>query len=82
MADSKQGSLAKLVIAWLTNVSSSPKLYIEFSTEYYIKQTKDSYSSCSCPCTDPLANRTGNALARVQRVHKPADLWDIIFCTR
>ena len=25
---------------------------------------------------------TGNALARVQRVHKPADLWDITFCTR
>ena len=24
----------------------------------------------------------GNALARVQRVHKPADLWDITFCTR
>ena len=23
----------------------------------------------------------GNALARVQRVHKPADLWDITFCT-
>ena len=25
---------------------------------------------------------TGNALAWVQRVHKPADLWDITFCTR
>ena len=25
---------------------------------------------------------TGNALARVQRVYKPTDLWDIIFCTR
>ena len=25
---------------------------------------------------------TGNALERVQRVHKPADLWDITFCTR
>ena len=25
---------------------------------------------------------TGNALARVQRVHEPADLWDITFCTR
>ena len=24
----------------------------------------------------------GNALARVQRVHAPADLWDITFCTR
>ena len=24
----------------------------------------------------------GNALARVQRVHEPADLWDINFCTR
>ena len=24
---------------------------------------------------------TRNALARVQRVHKPADLWDITFCT-
>ena len=24
---------------------------------------------------------TGNALARVQRVHKPVDLWDITFCT-
>ena len=24
----------------------------------------------------------GNALARVQRVHEPADLWDITFCTR
>ena len=26
--------------------------------------------------------QTGNALERVQRVHKPADLWDITFCTR
>ena len=25
---------------------------------------------------------SGNALVRVQRVHKPADLWDITFCTR
>ena len=25
---------------------------------------------------------TGNALAQVQRVHEPADLWDITFCTR
>ena len=25
---------------------------------------------------------TGNALERVHRVHKPADLWDITFCTR
>ena len=25
---------------------------------------------------------SGNALARVQRVLKPADLWDITFCTR
>ena len=25
---------------------------------------------------------SGNALARVQRVHEPADLWDITFCTR
>jgi hypothetical protein len=24
---------------------------------------------------------SGNALARVQRVHEPADLWDITFCT-
>ena len=24
----------------------------------------------------------GNALERVQRVHEPADLWDITFCTR
>ena len=25
---------------------------------------------------------TGNALAWVQRVHEPADVWNIIFCTR
>ena len=24
----------------------------------------------------------GNALARVQRVHEPVDLWDITFCTQ
>ena len=24
----------------------------------------------------------GNALERVQRVHEPADFWDITFCTR
>ena len=29
-----------------------------------------------------MALHAGNALARVQRVHKPADLWDITFCTR
>ena len=27
-------------------------------------------------------NHAGNALERVQRVHEPADLWDITFCTR
>ena len=26
--------------------------------------------------------RAGNALEWVQRVHEPADLWDITFCTR
>ena len=33
---SDQGSLAKplLILAWVTNVSTSPDLYIEFSTEY------------------------------------------------
>ena len=29
-----------------------------------------------------LPTYPGNALVRVQRVHKPADLWDITFCTR
>jgi hypothetical protein len=28
------------------------------------------------------STKAGNALARVQRVHAPADLWDITFCTR
>ena len=28
-----------------------------------------------------LLHTAGNALAQVQRVHKPADLWDITFCT-
>ena len=27
-------------------------------------------------------NEAGNALALVHRVHEPADLWDITFCTR
>jgi hypothetical protein len=32
---------------------------------------------------NPIPTRqAGNALARVQRVHAPADLWDIPFCTR
>ena len=30
----------------------------------------------------PYFPAAGNALARVQRVHEPADLWDITFCTR
>ena len=36
MVVSEQGSLAKplLMLAWVTNVSTSPDLYIEFSTEY------------------------------------------------
>ena len=29
-----------------------------------------------------LSQKAGNALARVQRVQAPADLWDITFCTR
>ena len=29
-----------------------------------------------------LGTYSGNALARVQRVHETADLWDITFCTR
>jgi hypothetical protein len=29
-----------------------------------------------------LFGNSGNALARVQRVHQPTDLWDITFCTR
>ena len=36
IAVSDLGSLAKLLLmlAWVTNVSTSPDLYIEFSTEY------------------------------------------------
>ena len=30
----------------------------------------------------PVKGQAGNALERVQRVHEPADLWDITFCTR
>ena len=29
----------------------------------------------------PNQKGTGNALARVQGVHEPADIWDITFCT-
>ena len=29
-----------------------------------------------------LRHTSGNALERVQRVHEPADVWDITFCTR
>ena len=29
-----------------------------------------------------VTDQSGNALARVQWVHKPIDLWDITFCTR
>ena len=31
---------------------------------------------------EQFLHQTGNALARVQRVHEPVDLWDITFCTR
>ena len=30
---------------------------------------------------DPTPQKMWNALAWVQQVHKPADLWDITFCT-
>ena len=40
---------------------------------------KCSKSVSSFGCTLIIA---GNALARVQRVHKPAGLWDITFCTQ
>ena len=44
-------------------------------------------SSVGCLLTDSVLPdswklRAGNALERVQRVHEPADLWDITFCTR
>jgi hypothetical protein len=32
--------------------------------------------------TDKNGYYAGNALARVQRVHEPADLWDITICTQ
>ena len=54
-----------------------------YSMAYYLKENR-----CFPPKTN-LANImdlyfqvAGNALARVQRVHEPADLWDITFCTR
>jgi hypothetical protein len=36
MAVSDQGSYARplLMLAWVTNMSTGPDLYIEFSTEY------------------------------------------------
>jgi hypothetical protein len=34
------------------------------------------------PCYNNISEHSGNALARVQQVHAPADLWDITFCTR
>ena len=33
-------------------------------------------------CFSQKFSLAGNALARVQRVHAPSDLWDITFCTR
>jgi hypothetical protein len=47
---SDQGSLAKplLMLAWVTNVSTSPDLYIEFSTEY----TQSPVIRTSCIRTD------------------------------
>ena len=55
------------------------KLLEVFITQWFIRhhETFDDFG--------PLTLYTyilGNALAEVQRVHKPADLWDITFCTR
>ena len=44
-------------------------------------RTKD-YKYKVNPYAPYILHTTGNALARVQRVHEPADLWDITFCTR
>ena len=37
---------------------------------------------CAVQCNVLFWFSSGNALARVQRVHEPKDLWDITFCTR
>ena len=53
----------------------------EYCISFALKKQRESrnISNGSIP---GLKNPTGNALERVQRVHEPADLWDITFCTR
>ena len=50
---------------------------ILFSQSIFEKQNERVVLTRKKMCADP-----GNALERVQRVHEPADLWDITFCTR
>ena len=62
-----------------TNQKHTPAKYLwndAFSGFFF----KSKFLQCSVSYKSGLL--TGNALARVQRVHKPADLWDITFCTR
>ena len=48
----------------------------------HIASVHDGKKSFKCNVCDANFARTGNALERVQRVHEPANLWDITFCTR
>ena len=58
---------------------------------FFLTQTKPN-ATLKCRITQPRFQRAwiwehasltaGNALERVQRVHEPADLWDITFWTR
>ena len=68
-----------------------PKFFPAFSLDGFVSiwqvrwQDKESENSECQLCKEKNVSKilyTGNALARVQRVHAPADLWDITFCTR
>ena len=61
-------SLSESLTFALTNPQYEDRLLIELQVQYMKSQAQNM--------------GTGNAVERVQRVHEPADLWDITFCTR
>ena len=66
-----------MMVKNLSNVLFVTKSSQKKNLNVHIASVHDRKRPFKCDIFNP-----GNALARVQRVHELADLWDITFCTR
>ena len=64
----------------ISNLHEENSELLDLKVSRYFKREFDLVNVCGKKNHNRFT--PGNALAQVQRVHEPVDLWDITFCTR